>query len=63
MLATTPNEKAAGAASLNDEFFRLCVALRNEVFGRGDEVRERVAFLLHAAGVVPRLSKLAAARM
>ncbi len=55
------HEKAAGAAALNREFFRRRVALRNQVFGRGDEVREGVAFLFHAAGVVPRLSKLSAA--
>src|SRR5439155_8831193 len=52
-----PHEKAAGAAALNDELLRCCVALRNQVFGSGDEVRERIAFLFQAASVVPRLSE------
>ncbi len=54
------HQEPAGASSLNDDPFRRCVALRDEVFGRGDEVRERVALVFHAAGVVPRLSEFAA---
>src|SRR5437016_11086999 len=55
------HEKAAGTAALDDEFLRRRVALRNQVFGSGDKVREGIVFLFQAAGVVPRLSELAAA--
>jgi len=56
------HEKAAALPPLNNEFFGRRVALRNEVFGRGDEVVNVLRFLLHAAAVVPRLSELAPPR-
>src|SRR6266567_303628 len=55
------HQESARAATLDRQFVRRRIALCDQVFSRGDEVRERVAFLLHAPGVVPRLAKLSAA--
>src|SRR5262249_7685837 len=54
-------KKAAGAATFNDQVVRRGVALGDEMLGGGDEIGECVAFVVHAAGIVPRFAELAAA--
>src|SRR5260370_12012195 len=55
------HQKAAGAATFDDEFLCGGVALGDEVFGCGDEIGECVSFLLHASSIVPGFAELSAA--
>jgi len=58
----TRHQQSTCAAAFDDQFFAICVARGDEVFGGGDEIGESVSFVVQAGSIVPGLAKFAAAR-